>query len=204
MIEPVPKGLDTLFPHSIKEIKQYVDILLTDGVVRGVIGPRESERIWSRHILNSATLGSMVRPGAKVIDVGSGAGLPGIPLALARRDISVVLLEPLLRRVRFLGETVEKLGIDNRVEVFRGRAEDHSATYDCVVSRAVAPLPKLVLRCAGLLAEGGEMLSLKGDRAEQEVQDAAKQLDSLGLNAEIVPVSALYESTTVVRVSCRG
>ncbi len=204
MIEAEPSGLGELFPNGTKEIRQYVDILLSDGVTRGLIGPRESERIWSRHILNSLALGSMVGQGVRVVDVGSGGGLPGIPLALARPDISVTLLEPLLRRVRFLGEVIERLGIGDQVAVVRGRAEDHDESYDCVVSRAVAPLSKLVGWCVPLLAEGGEMLSLKGERADQELQDAAKQLDSLGLIAEVESVSALHESTNVVRLRCRG
>ncbi len=200
MIQPEPTGLDTVFPKSGKEIRQYVDILLTDGMARGVIGPGESKRIWSRHILNSAALGNLLSPNASVVDVGSGAGLPGIPLVLARRDVSMTLLEPLLRRVRFLGETVAELGIADEVALVRGRAEEYDEKFDYVVSRAVAPLSKLVRWCAPLMNPGGEILALKGDRANQELADSTEQLDSLDLAAEVVPVSALQERTNVVRV----
>ncbi len=200
MIEAEPSGLGELFPNRTKEIRRYVDILLSQGVTRGVIGPRESERIWSRHILNSVALSSLVTFGSRVVDVGSGAGLPGIPLSLARPDVAVTLLEPLLRRVRFLGETIEELRLHEQVEVVRGRAEEHEGAYDFVVARAVAPLEKLLLWCLPLMAPEGELLALKGERAATEVMEASGQVDSLGLVAEVVPVSALNEGTSVIRI----
>src|SRR3712207_331423 len=129
-----------VFGSTWPVISHYVDILATDGVVRGLIGPRETDRLWDRHVLNSVAVAPLTRADAGVVDVGSGAGLPGIPLAVLRPDLRLTLLEPLLRRVTFLSETVAALGLADRVRVVRGRAEDHNQQYDVVVARAVAPL----------------------------------------------------------------
>jgi 16S rRNA (guanine527-N7)-methyltransferase len=156
---------------------RYASLLVTDGVVRGLIGPRESDRIWDRHILNCAVVAPLIPDQARVIDVGSGAGLPGVPLALARPDLSVVLVEPLARRASFLEEVVEALGLD-RTTVVRSRAEEcrspRSANYvspaDVVTARAVAPLDRLAGWCLPLVAPGGRLLALKGDAAADEVE----------------------------------
>jgi len=141
-------------------------------VERGLVGPREADRLWDRHLLNSAVMAPLLRVGERVVDVGSGAGLPGIPLALIRPDCTFILLEPLARRVAFLAEVVADLGLGDRVEVVRGRAEEHARThggvYDVAVARAVAPLDRLAAWCLPLLRTGGRLLALKGDRADAE------------------------------------
>ncbi len=139
-------------------------------MVAGVIGPREADRIWDRHILNSLALADLIPVGATVVDVGSGAGLPGIPLAIARPDLSVTLLEPLLRRTTFLEPVVRELGLGDRVRVVRARAEDHHEQYDVVTARALAPLDRLIRWCRPLLKDGGTLLALKGRSAEDEIQ----------------------------------
>ncbi|MFV0452404.1 MAG: 16S rRNA (guanine(527)-N(7))-methyltransferase RsmG, partial [Propioniciclava sp.] len=148
-----------------------------------MIGPREVDRIWERHLLNSVVVSGMSSDGASVVDVGSGAGLPGIPLAIARPDLSVTLLEPLLRRSRFLAEVVDELGLAPQVEVVRARAEEHRHRYGVVTARAVAPLSRLVEWCAPLLVPGGSMVALKGQSAADEISAAGKQLAVAGLEA---------------------
>jgi 16S rRNA (guanine527-N7)-methyltransferase len=186
-------------------INRYVDILGSTGVEWGLIGPREADRLWDRHILNSAALGGLISKDSAVVDVGSGAGLPGIPLAILRPDLRMTLIEPLLRRSTFLIQTVDQLGIAARVEVVRSRAEDHHRTYDVVVSRALAPLDKLIGWCNPLRAAGGVILALKGESAADEVAAAARQLDSAQLNAEVFSARAHPDSepATVVRLSGR-
>ncbi len=154
-------------------------------MLRGLIGPREVPRLWPRHVLNSAVLTDLVPIGERVVDVGSGAGLPGIPMALRRPDLAVDLVEPMLRRTTFLTEAVEALAISDRVRVVRGRAEDRAvrdATGDArwVVARAVAPLDRLVGWCFRLLAPGGTLLALKGASAEQELAEHRAALRAHG------------------------
>lgn len=131
----------SVFASGDKAIRQYVDILASRGIDWGLIGPRERDRLWERHVLNSVALAPRISSGAAVVDVGSGAGLPGLPLAILRPDLKMTLLEPLLRRVNFLNLAVAELDLSGRVEVVRGRAEEHRARYDVVTCRAVAPLP---------------------------------------------------------------
>jgi 16S rRNA (guanine527-N7)-methyltransferase len=186
-------------------INLYVDILASTAVEWGLLGPREADRIWNRHILNCAALGSLITANSSVADVGSGAGLPGIPLALSRPDLRVTLIEPLLRRFTFLTETVTQLGIADRVQVVRSRAEDHHQTYDFVVARALAPLDRLVDWCNPLRADGGVILALKGESAADEVAAARPQLQAANLEAEVVTVRAHPDAdpATVVRLSER-
>ena len=193
---------EDLFGQASPLIKRYVDILGIDGVVRGLIGPRETDRLWDRHVLNSVAITGLVRADADVVDVGSGAGLPGIPLALLRTDLRVTLLEPLLRRVTFLTETVEALGLTDRVRVVRGRAEEHAERYDVVVARALAPLSRLVPWCAPLRRSGGVILALKGRSAAEEVADAGPVLAATGLTVEQLSVTAhpSLEPATVIRL----
>jgi 16S rRNA (guanine527-N7)-methyltransferase len=147
-------------------------LLAGPGVARGLLGPREPARIWTRHLLNSAALAEFVPAAAKVIDVGSGAGLPGIPLALARPDLHVTLLEPMSRRVSFLEEVVADLGLGG-VQVRRGRAEDVPArSIDVAVARAVAPLDRLVAMTLPMLRRGGRLVALKGQNAAEEIAAA--------------------------------
>jgi 16S rRNA (guanine527-N7)-methyltransferase len=168
-----------------------------------LLGPREAERVWDRHILNSAALSSLIADEPSVADVGSGAGLPGIPLAILRPDLRVTLIEPLLRRSTFLAETVEELGISDRVEVVRSRAEDHQRSYDVVVARALAPLDRLIGWCNPLRAPRGVILAVKGRSADDEVKAALRHLIAARLDAEVLIVRAHPEAApaTVVRLS---
>ena len=186
-------------------ISRYVDILVSTGVDWGLLGPREADRVWERHILNCAALSSLIAADSSVADVGSGAGLPGIPLAVLRPDLRVTLIEPLLRRSTFLDQTVEQLGIADRVQIVRSRAEDHRQSYDFVVARAVAHLDRLIGWCNPLRAEGGVILALKGASAGDEVAAAEEQLEAAQLVAEILTVQAhpAVASATVVRVRDR-
>jgi 16S rRNA (guanine527-N7)-methyltransferase len=167
--------------ERIRQAEDYVGLLSTAGIERGLIGPREVPRWWGRHVLNSAVVGELIDRDADVIDVGSGAGLPGIPLALARPDVWVTLVEPMQRRIDFLQEVVEALGIDN-VEVLRARAEevDPKGRADAVVARAVAPLGKLARWCLPLARVGGAVLAIKGRSAGEEVERDARQIRSAG------------------------
>ncbi|MFV9632814.1 16S rRNA (guanine(527)-N(7))-methyltransferase RsmG [Mycobacterium neumannii] len=178
-----PDVAASLFKERLDRTQRYAATLAGAGVERGLIGPREVERIWERHILNSAALSELVGLDQRVADIGSGAGLPGIPLALARPDLHVTLIEPLLRRSEFLREMVDELGID--VTVIRGRAEEPGVRKqlgetDVVVSRAVASLDKLTRWSMPLLRVDGHMLALKGERAEEEIRDHRRVMASLG------------------------
>jgi 16S rRNA (guanine527-N7)-methyltransferase len=161
-------------------------------------------RLWVRHLINCAVLGELIAPGSHVLDIGSGAGLPGLPLAIARPDLSVVLVEPLLRRSSWLEETVDRLGLTS-VEVRRSRAEQLAGAVSApvVTARAVAPLDRLVTWCLPLVAPGGELLAMKGQGAQAELDAAAERLHRLGAVAwEVVPigVQTLLDHTSAVRV----
>lgn len=192
----------TLYGSNYLSIKRYVDILASTGVEWGLIGPREVDRLWERHILNSAALADLIPDGSRVVDVGSGAGLPGIPLAVLRPDLEMTLLEPLLRRSRFLTHSVDDLGITDTTTVVRARAEDHRETYDVVLARAVAPLDRLVTWCNPLRDPVGTILALKGQSAYDEVAAAARTLRAHRLRADVLAVRATPDSdpTTVVRI----
>ena len=181
----------------------YHESLATDATTRGFIGPREKPRLWDRHIYNCAVIGEAIPEGARVIDIGSGAGLPGIPLAIARPDLQVTLLEPLLKRSNYLAEITEKLGLDN-VTVIRDCAENlgKDAKFDVVTSRAVAPLAKLARWSLPLCKPGGMMLAMKGASASEEIErDKSAIKRAQGERAEIITVGAeLEESTTLIRV----
>jgi 16S rRNA (guanine527-N7)-methyltransferase len=195
-----------LYGAGFPSLNRYVDILSTTAVEWGLLGPREADRLWDRHILNSAALSELIPSNSSVADVGSGAGLPGIPVALLRPDLEVTLVEPLLRRSTFLTQTVEALGIEDRVQVVRSRAEDHSQRYDVVVSRAVAPLDRLIGWCNRLRAADGVILALKGSSAADEVGAARHELKSARLTAEVfsVKVHPDAEPATVVRLRSLG
>ena len=196
---------EKIFGDRLPLAQRYAELLETDGIERGLIGPREVPRIWDRHVLNSAVLSEAIDEGKRVIDVGSGAGLPGIPLAIARPDLTVQLLEPLLRRTTFLEEVVQELGLDN-VEVHRGRAEEKHIRKvlggaDIVTSRAVAPLGRLSEWSLPLVAVGGEMRALKGASVTEElVRDAVEIKKAGGGEGSVLEVGGnlLNESTHVV------
>ncbi|MBO0694310.1 MAG: 16S rRNA (guanine(527)-N(7))-methyltransferase RsmG [Acidimicrobiaceae bacterium] len=183
----------------------YAGWLSDAGVVRGLIGPREVSRLWDRHILNCGVLAALIPQDASVADVGSGAGLPGIVLAVARPDLRVTLIEPLLRRTTFLSEVVADLGLGT-VEVVRGRAEalHGSRTFDVVTSRAVAPLPRLLDWSMPLVSPGGALVAMKGSAAEEEIVDSAEALARWNCASPSVHIlgDGILESTTVaVRVA---
>jgi 16S rRNA (guanine527-N7)-methyltransferase len=199
----VEQRLRARYPAAAEALGRYAELLATDGVVRGLIGPREVGRLWSRHLANCAVLEELVPPGASVADVGSGAGLPGLPLALVRPDLRVVLVEPLLRRATFLGEAVAALGLTDRVEVLRGRAEEQRLAVDVVTARAVAPLDRLAGWTLPLARVGGALLALKGEGAADEVAASAAALERLGGGqTEVLTcgVGVVDPPTTVVRV----
>ena len=197
---------DRLYRDNYKTIRQYVDILVSRGVDWGLIGPREIGRLWERHILNSIALESLIPEGCRVADVGSGAGLPGIPLAILRPDLEMTLIEPMLRRSNFLTEALDELGLDDRVTVVRGRAEDADLHVDVVASRAVAKLATLINWTADLIVESGSLLALKGQSADDEVVKAKKELSKRRLSAEVLLIRAdpAADVTRAVRVRRAG
>lgn len=181
-----PPGTAGVFGDGLGAAVKYAEILAGAGIERGLIGPREADRLWERHILNSAAVGELIPPDARVVDAGSGAGLPGIPLALARPDLSVTLVEPMLRRTDFLREVIDILGVP--LKVVRSRVEDPAVReqigpVDVVVCRAVAALDKLIRWCLPLLDAGGRLLAIKGDRAEDEVARLGNDSARLGAGA---------------------
>jgi 16S rRNA (guanine527-N7)-methyltransferase len=190
-----------VFAERLPLAERYVDLLTSAGVERGLIGPREVPRIWERHVLNCAVVVPRVPVGATVADVGSGAGLPGLVWAIARPDLHVTLIEPLLRRTTFLEEAVVVLGL-GQVTVLRSRAEDVSETFDVVTARAVAPLEKLAGWCLPLVRPGGVLLALKGRTAEEEVASSRVSLHKMGATDIVVSSHGdLQVPTTVVEVS---
>jgi 16S rRNA (guanine527-N7)-methyltransferase len=195
-----------LYRDQFPLINRYVDILRLTAVAWGLLGPREADRLWDRHILNSAALSGLIAADSAVADVGSGAGLPGIPLAILRPDIRMTLIEPLLRRSTFLTQTVEELGITDHVTVVRSRAEDHRQSYDVVAARALAPLNRLIGWCNRLRAPDGVILALKGASTNDEILAANRELAVAQLDAEVLLVRAHPEAdpATVVRLRPRG
>lgn len=203
---PEPPGqAEAVFGGSLPKAHHYAELLADDGVRRGLIGPREVPRLWERHLINCAVVEELLPEGAEVVDVGSGAGLPGLVLGLMRPDIRVVLLEPLLRRTVFLNEAVELLDLPN-VEVRRGRAEEvHGELYtDFVTARAVAPLARLAGWSLPLLRKGGSLLALKGEQAEVELAAAEQEVSKLRPSvSDVIRVGRgkVDPATTVVRVT---
>jgi 16S rRNA (guanine527-N7)-methyltransferase len=212
---PLPDELSAaahaLFGDRLALAATYADLLATDGVLRGLIGPREAPRIWARHLLNCAAVAELIPAGCAVLDVGSGAGLPGIVLAIARPDLSIVLVEPLARRTTFLVEAVAALGLDRSVTVLRARAEElvgggariDAVPADIVTARAVAPLDRLAGWCLPLTAQGGRLLALKGSSAEDEVAEHRNAVGRLGGGPPVVRhcgVGLLDPPTTVVEI----
>lgn len=188
MIEREPSVAATLFGDSIGLARRYTADLVEHGETLGLIGPQELPRIWSRHVVNCGLLVPLIRRGGSVADVGSGAGLPGLVLALAVPETSFVLIEPMERRVAWLDEESRRLGLEN-VTVLRARAEDVRlpGPVDQVTARAVSALRTLVPNSRGLLSSGGEMLFLKGASVQDEIETARKQLHKAGIrDAEVL------------------
>ena len=201
-----PPAASAVFGARLDLAARYAGLLTTDGVVRGLIGPREAPRIWDRHLLNCAVVAELIPSDAAVVDVGSGAGLPGIVLAVARPDLTVVLVEPLARRTAFLAEVVTALGLDDSVTVVRGRAEEVGDTLvpaDVVTARAVAPLDRLAGWCLPLTAPGGRLLALKGASASDEIAEHQAAIGRLGGATPVVRhcgIGLVDPPTTVVEI----
>lgn len=201
---PAPEAAQGVFASRLPLAEEYAGLLATAGVERGLIGPRETPRLWDRHLLNCAALAELIPPGASVCDLGSGAGLPGLVLAIARADLRVTLVEPLLRRTTFLTEVVDQLGL-TQVTVRRDRADalHGEARFDVVTSRAVAPLGRLLEWSMPLVAPDGALVALKGSSIEAEIDEASSVLRAWGCaTPDVIELGAglLTAPTRAVRV----
>jgi 16S rRNA (guanine527-N7)-methyltransferase len=199
-----PAAAAPVFGPALPQAIEFASMLATDGVQRGLLGPREVPRLWERHLMNCAVVAELVPAEAEVVDVGSGAGLPGIVFALLRPRVRMILLEPLLRRTIFLEECIQRLDLA-QVTVRRGRAEELAGKIhaDVATSRAVAPLDRLVPLSAGVLRPGGTVLAIKGQDAEAELEHAGPVLRRLGVrSADVVKVGQgiVEPPATVVRI----
>ena len=204
-IEPEPAAAAQIFGERLELARSFAEALGRHGEERGLIGPLEPPRLWSRHILNSAVIAPLFS--GRVGDVGSGAGLPGLVLAIARPDVEWILIEPMERRVAWLSEQVDQLALDN-VEVLRARAEDwkRGPSLDAVTARAVSALRTLVPITAPLVRDGGELILLKGSAAANEIEAAEKQLRKFRLSnarVEVVGEGLLEEPSRVIRATVR-
>jgi 16S rRNA (guanine527-N7)-methyltransferase len=196
------KEIIEAYPNAAENLTRFAHWLAGAGIERGFLGPREVDRIWDRHIANCAVVEELIPEGSKVFDIGSGAGLPGLVLAIVRPDIKIGLIEPLMRRSEFLKEVVTDLGITNQVTVMRGRAEELKGhTAPIITARAVAPLAKLLTWSLPLTTKGGQILAMKGSSAATEIAEATDVLK--GRKAEIVLCGQgiVNPQTTVVRVT---
>ncbi len=199
-----------MFSRALPLAEQYADLLATEATVRGLIGPREVPRLWERHLLNCAVITELMPPGASVCDIGSGAGLPGLVLAIRRPDLHLTLVEPLLRRTTFLDLAVRRMGLSN-VTVHRGRAEElhgraaESEEFDVVTSRAVAPMERLARWSLPLVRSGGLFLAMKGSSAQAELDGAARVIGRLGgVDAQVRTVGGQWLDPAVTVVSVRA
>jgi 16S rRNA (guanine527-N7)-methyltransferase len=201
-----PPAAEALFGTGLSRAVGYAELLARHGIERGLIGPREVDRLWDRHLLNSVAIAEVIPEAARVIDLGSGAGLPGIPLTIARPDLVITLLEPMARRVEWLEHVVRTLGLN--VTVVRGRAEEPAikrrvSGADVVVARAVAPLAKLCDWSLPLLRHGGSAVAMKGASAAEEVardRQAVVRAGGSEPRIESCGVSVLDDPATVVVV----
>ena len=196
-----PAEAAAIFGEQIDQARGYFKALVRDGDLLGLLGPREMPKLWTRHILNSAVVAELVQPGKTVADVGSGAGLPGIPMALAQPKAHFTLIEPMERRSDWLKLMISELGLNN-VAVLRARAEEVGEVFDVVTARAVSALPNLLKLCVPLTKHGGEVIALKGSKAADEIEDSKKLQKKLGIESfQIVHAGKefLAEPTLVVR-----
>ena len=212
LIEVPPANAAIVFGERLPLAVAYVELLATIGIERGLIGPREAPRLWERHLLNCAAVSDLLPPGARVVDVGSGAGLPGLVLAIRRPDLRVDLVESLQRRTEFLASSIAALGLGGQVRVARGRAEDRAVmeavgAAEWVTARAVAPLDRLVRWCLPLLVPGGSLLAIKGSGAKSEAAahaDAIRRAGGRDVRTVRLPVPASDEVSAVVVVRRSG
>lgn len=199
-----PPEAEAVFGPALGQAEKYAGLLATEGVTRGLIGPRETERLWERHLLNCAVVDELLPDQGELVDIGSGAGLPGLVMAMVRPSLRVILVESMLRRCVFLEECAEQLKLEN-VQVVRGRAEDLAGKIqaDIATARAVAPMERLLGWAAGLLRPGGELLAIKGQSAADELAAAKPVLRRLhARSAEVLDAGSgrVVSVTTVVRV----
>jgi 16S rRNA (guanine527-N7)-methyltransferase len=203
-VPPPPAGADRVFGARLQLAERFTEILADSGVSHGLIGPREIPRLWERHVLNCAVIHPAIAADLMVIDVGSGAGLPGLALAIARPDLDVHLIEPMLRRTNWLSMTVDELRLTN-VTVHRGRAEEFAGILRApvVTARAVARLSELAKWCLPLLLPGGSLLAIKGMSVAEEVESDRAVLRRLGAIDEVIEtfgIGIVDQETTVLRV----
>ena len=203
---PLPVSAATVFGPALATAEAFADVLATRGVEQGLIGPREVPRLWDRHLLNCAVVAELIDGQYRtLVDIGSGAGLPGLVLAMVLPETAVTLLEPMERRCRFLAECVTELGLAN-VSVLRARAEEAALRADVATARAVAPLARLAELAVGVVRPGGMVLAIKGRTAAQELADAGPVLRRIGArSAEVVRAGQgkVVPATTVVRFFAR-
>jgi 16S rRNA (guanine527-N7)-methyltransferase len=204
--QPEPANAEAVFGSMLDNARAFEQILATRGVEQGLLGPREAPRLWDRHLLNCAVVAELVDERCEtLVDIGSGAGLPGIVLAMLLPEVQVTLLEPMERRCQFLAECVAELGLPN-VSVLRGRAEDVTMAVDAATARAVAPLGRLAELATGLVRPGGTVLAIKGRTAADELRNARPALRRIGARgAEVVRAGhgKVDPATTVVRFFAR-
>jgi 16S rRNA (guanine527-N7)-methyltransferase len=206
VMPPLPVSAASVFGPALATAEAFAGVLATRGVEQGLIGPREVPRLWDRHLLNCAVVAELIDEQCRtLVDIGSGAGLPGLVLAMLRPEVTITLLEPMERRCRFLAECVTELGLGH-ASVLRGRAEDVARAgllrADVATARAVAPLPRLAELAAGLVRPGGMVLAIKGITARQELENAGPALRRIGArSAEVVRAGQgkVVPATTVVR-----
>ena len=193
-MKPSPELLSH-FPGREEQIQRYAELLSSTGIERGLIGPKEGDRIWERHIANCIPITTIIPNGVRVADIGSGAGLPGIVIALARPDLKVSLIEPLQRRVDFLNEVIAELALD--IEVVRGRAERVKKQFEIVTARAVAPLEKLIQISWHMIPRGGCLMAIKGESAADEIASTTLKKGSTAQLHEIslpnLPIARVIE-----------
>ena len=196
------KAQEQVLGLAFPQLAQYAQILGQEAVLQGLLGPREIDRIWDRHILNCAALNDLIPQAKSVIDIGSGAGLPGIVLAIMNPSTPVILVEPMQRRTDFLNDVKKQLNLEN-VEIIRGRAENQKIQAQVVTSRAVAPLNKLLAWSLPLVEKGGKVLAIKGEKAQSELEEAQKELNLLKNTTASIKTCglALDLSVTVVEIS---
>ena len=208
-MELEPEYAKELFGANIAQARAYTALLARDSDTFGLLGPRELTQLWSRHVLSGGLLAELVGPGQKVVDVGSGAGLPGIPMAIAAPETHFTLVEPMERRANWLSTAVAELGLEN-VSVLRSRAEDvHRTDFDVAAARAVASLDKLIRMLSPLIrgSVGKTILALKGSRAPDEITAATERLERLGFDTPEILTLGLNkapETATVVRIRLRA
>jgi 16S rRNA (guanine527-N7)-methyltransferase len=207
-MSPKAKQCGEIFGPALPLAERYAQLLAGPGIERGLVGPREAERLWDRHLLNCAQVAGLIPRPSTLVDIGSGAGLPGLVLAMMLPDVRITLIEPMARRVAFLEECVTELGLGN-VTLVRARAEDLAGEHaaDVVTARAVAPLDRLAGLAVPLVRPGGMVLALKGDRASAEADAAAPVLRRLGVSEVTVLRAGSGRdcpATTVVRMITRA